>query len=393
MRIVLVEFPPSGGLFQFAIQLGESLARRGHRVEIVTGPRPELSPRQPGCRTRPVLPTWHPAAGAGAAPTWHRIRRVFRGVRHVAAWLVLLALLRVAKPDVVLWSAWRFPIDGWGVQLVRRLLPAATLGIIAHEPRPLAEQSAERGLYKDNELTHRALAGAFRVIDLAFVLGENARSVLHELWPMSAPVYMVPHGDESVFRPSSVTAAPASRTAPRVLFFGTITSYKGLDDLLSCWPMIIKQVPGATLCVAGALSGDVDAVRLRDQVRHLEGIDLRLGYAPISQVPTFFEQARLVALPYRRCSQSGVAHLAYTFARPVVATRVGDIPAVVRHQETGLLVEPGDQDGLVAAISALLRDPAAALRLGEAGHAALDTEASWDTVAAEVEKGLSSVRG
>lgn len=390
MHIVLVEFPPSGGLFQFALQLGEGLARGGHRVEIVSGLRPELKPREPGCKALPVLPTWHPTAGEGASLAWHRIRRVFRGVRHVAAWFVLLALLRVVKPDVVLWSAWRFPVDGWGVQLVRRILPAATLGIIAHEPPPVGPSKREKLPDKDG-LWYRALAGAFAVIDVAFVLGEDTRSVLHKLWPISAPVYVIPHGDEGIFRQTGVIAVPASDTAPRVLFFGTITSYKGLDDLLSYWPDIKEQVPSATLCVSGALSSDVDGKQLADRVNQLDGVELRLGYVPVKEVPTLFIESRLVVLPYRRSNQSGVAHLAYTFGRPVVATRVGDIPDVVRHQETGLLVEPGDRDGLVAAVSALLQDPAAALRLGAAGHAALSEGASWDTVAAEVETGLSSL--
>ena len=61
--VAMVEFPPSGGLFQFSVQLGEALARRGHRVDVITGPRPELRSREAACRVRGVLPTWHPHAG------------------------------------------------------------------------------------------------------------------------------------------------------------------------------------------------------------------------------------------------------------------------------------------------------------------------------------------
>src|SRR3954447_25485816 len=90
LKVVLVEFSPSGGLFQFAVQLGEGLAGRGHDVELVTGPRPELDSRVPGFRITPVLPTWHPNEGAGG-PTWRRrARRVVRAVQYHAAWVVLL---------------------------------------------------------------------------------------------------------------------------------------------------------------------------------------------------------------------------------------------------------------------------------------------------------------
>ena len=62
-RVAMVEFPPSGGLFQFSVQLGEALARRGHRVDIVTGPRPELRSREADCRIHAVLPDLAPPCG------------------------------------------------------------------------------------------------------------------------------------------------------------------------------------------------------------------------------------------------------------------------------------------------------------------------------------------
>jgi glycosyltransferase involved in cell wall biosynthesis len=54
-------------------------------------------------------------------------------------------------------------------------------------------------------------------------------------------------------------------------------------------------------------------------------------------------------------------------ARPIVASRVGGIPEVVRHGETGLLVPPKDSRDLAASIIRLLLDPALASRFAEAG--------------------------
>jgi len=53
---------------------------------------------------------------------------------------------------------------------------------------------------------------------------------------------------------------------------------------------------------------------------------------------------------------------------PVVASRVGAIPDVVVAGETGILVEPGDVDGIAAAILQLLSDDALARRLSEQGR-------------------------
>jgi starch synthase len=54
--------------------------------------------------------------------------------------------------------------------------------------------------------------------------------------------------------------------------------------------------------------------------------------------------------------------------KPVVATRVGGVPEIVRDGVEGLLVPPGDPAALAAALVDLLRDPARRERMGAAGR-------------------------
>jgi len=48
---------------------------------------------------------------------------------------------------------------------------------------------------------------------------------------------------------------------------------------------------------------------------------------------------------------------AFASGRPVIATKVGDIPEIIRHRENGLLVEPGDTQALASAILEFISEP------------------------------------
>ena len=387
-RIALIEFSPSGGLFQFSVQLGEALARAGAEVDVITGPKPELSSREPGCRVRGILPTWHPTAGADAPEWWRRARRGVRAVQHALARLLLLAELVRTRPDAVIWSAWRFPIDAWGVRAVRELLPRAVLGLVAHEPRPVVEQPGREGMYKTSGTS--ALSKAYADLDVAYVLGESAQKVLTDTWPLKARVHVIPHGDEGIF--ASTPISGAAETGPVALSFGTITNYKGTGTLCAAWPLVRAEIPDAELVIAGAVSADVNEPQLRTEVARLAGVTLTTGYIPVPDVPSYFDRARCVVLPYKRSSQSGVAHLAHTLRRPVIATRVGDIPNVVLDGVSGILVPSEDPAALAVALVRLLKDPELAQRMGEAGAQGLAQSASWDEVAARLLDGLPAQR-
>jgi glycosyltransferase involved in cell wall biosynthesis len=104
---------------------------------------------------------------------------------------------------------------------------------------------------------------------------------------------------------------------------------------------------------------------LEQQVQHLglgDRVEFRDRYVTNEETALLFAASDAVLLPYRAASQSGVAAMAFAYQRPVVATAVGGLPAVVRDGENGFLCPPGDATELARAIEAL---PGAAARLRE----------------------------
>ncbi|MBV5243848.1 glycosyltransferase family 4 protein [Mycolicibacterium sp. PAM1] len=386
---MLVELSPSGGLFQFAFELGSALAAQGRQVELWTGPRPELASSQPGFTVRPVLPTWHPGDTGVHSRAFRLARRGIRAVQLIFAWMVLSVRLLAARPGAVLWSQWRFTFEPVFVVALSMVLRSSTLGLIAHEPVPRSD-AKDTSTEKGGELLTRAFRAAWQRLDVVFVLGPRTRDLAVSYWQPRCPVYVIPHGAEPGVR-GERAVRPVDDTEPVVLFFGVWARYKGIEVLLEAFERVRAEMPESRLVLAGDVGADVDLAAVLDRAHRIGNVDARPGYVAIEDVAALFDAARLVAVPYIRATQSGVAHLAFTFGRPVVASNIGDLPEVIQDGVTGLLVDPDDVEGLAAAILTLLRDVSFAARLGVAGERSVSD--AWSVAAARVCDALAAGAG
>lgn len=77
---------------------------------------------------------------------------------------------------------------------------------------------------------------------------------------------------------------------------------------------------------------------------------------------------------------------ALAMKKPVVATRVGGVPEIVRHMQTGILVPPRDVDALSEAITSLIHDKKLAKKLAEGGRRLVEDEFSTDTLVSKTER-------
>jgi glycosyltransferase involved in cell wall biosynthesis len=137
---------------------------------------------------------------------------------------------------------------------------------------------------------------------------------------------------------------------PVALFFGFVRPYKGLHDLVEALPAVLQRV-GLQLLVVGEFWHDKQAYL--DQIAQLgveDAVTIVDRYVPNEDLGLYFGAADVAVLPYRSVTQSAVVQLAYGFGKPVIATRVGDLPEVVLHERTGLIVPPSDPGALAAGL-------------------------------------------
>jgi glycosyltransferase involved in cell wall biosynthesis len=147
---------------------------------------------------------------------------------------------------------------------------------------------------------------------------------------------------------------------------------------------VIERVPDARL-VAVAKTG----FRGTDEVGWFKVLANRTGVAgsvefleSVSQekLLSLYADCDVVALPSRNEGWGLSLMEGMVCGKPVVATKVGGIPELVRDGAEGILVEPADVIGLADALCKLLEDPEMRARMGEAGNKRA-REFSWDETA------------
>lgn len=221
---------------------------------------------------------------------------------------------------------------------------------------------------------------------MAIVHGAMLAKALEKECPwLVGKVQAIPHGPLGSAEDQGTTNLPHDL---RLLFFGRIHKYKGLAHFVDA----VASLRRDGLPVIGVVAGTGSDLDLhRETMRTAECFEILDQYIPANQVPSLFQQARIVVLPYEDGTQSGVAALALGYARPVVATSVGSIPELVRDRVNGLLVPPNDAVALRNAIRSLLLNDKLWSKLVQGAATLRDGELSWTAIASKTLVAYSTV--
>ncbi|MEX0730931.1 MAG: glycosyltransferase [Aquisalimonadaceae bacterium] len=312
-----------------------------------------------------VCPPGADVASAAAMPGIRVVHVSMRGEADLAFSVRLFGVLRRERPDIVHVHSRR------GADMLSA--PAARM---AGVPAVLSRRVDNAG----PDLLTRARC---RLYGRVITISEAIRQVLLNASVPAGHIRCVLSAvDTALYRPGGDRGwlrreFGLPERGPVLAVVAQLIRRKGHRDLLAVLPRLLEAHPDLRVLFLGR--GPEEAV-LRDQVRR-NGLGEVVCFAGFrDDLPRILPALDLVIHP--ACGEGlGVSLLqAAACGIPLVGTRVGGIPEVIRDGETGLLVPPADVNALTRAVSAILEDPALGLRLGRGGREWVEQVFSIDSM-------------
>jgi glycosyltransferase involved in cell wall biosynthesis len=293
-----------------------------------------------------------------------------RDPRNFAAMVEMIQIIRDLQPDLLHVQETN---DPWydGTLMINKMPPLVTTvhDVFRH---PGDKQSVFGADYTRRVAFYRSQQIIVHANHLRTAMIENFRVPTQKLTT-------IPHGElGSLYQRLAKNQEPVAREPYTLLFTGRIWPYKGLKYLIAAMPLVAASIPAVKLIIAGSgeninqyLSEDYD----RDRYEILN------RFIGADEMVQLFQRSALSILPYVEASQSGVAALACGMGTPMIASDVGGLSELIKHEQDGLLVPPADTQKLADAIIRLLKDQPLQQQMRQSLSARCHQDLNWSNIA------------
>jgi glycosyltransferase involved in cell wall biosynthesis len=275
-------------------------------------------------------------------------------------------LIRRFSPDIIhaqeaaAWTLWS--------TLIQLFPRRAKFVLTVHDPSP--HMGSDTHIRRRTEWANRRLR---LLASAVLVHGQHSIDDIKQILPqISQRVYSVEHG---VLGDMHYEATPKLNIS--FLFFGRIQAYKGLGVFIEAAHILKAKKFDFQIKIAG---NGPDLEPYRDIISQSDFLILEDRYIPETELAALFGGATAVVMPYLEATQSGVAALAISAQKPLIASSVGSIPEVIKHEMNGLLVPPNQPVMLAEAMERLITDTQLCLKLSEGAALTAQTTLNWDKI-------------
>jgi len=171
-------------------------------------------------------------------------------------------------------------------------------------------------------------------------------------------------------------------------FIGSLLPYKGIDILVKAFFEAKKSIRNLHLVIAGSSRGKPFVIEGADSSKDVTIVN---KYLSDSEVLGLLSLSDLIVLPYRYGTTSGVALLAMTYGKPVLASDISAFRSIIDDGETGFLFKVNNVKDLEDKIIKLMRDKPLMSVVAKKAMSKMVKEYSWKDVAAKTETFYASL--
>lgn len=354
MRVLLwseLYWPYIGGAERFLTSLASALMARGCACLVVTSHHDRELPDADdydGIRIR-RLPFRAALAGGRVAEFATLIRRVTAIRREFGADLVHL--------NAVGPSAW----------FLLRTMPAdgAPLLVTLQQEVLASQQPASASLLE------RVLDEARWVVGCSPTVLRQARELRPAMTSRSSCI----HNGVDLPRTEPVPPPPT----PHVLSVGRLVPAKRVDLAIRATALLADRLPTLRLTIAGDGPERESLEQLARDLRVTDRVTFA-GWIEPAQLPALMSAATCLVMPSRREGLPLVAIEAASMGRAVIASPAGGLSDLVRHRETGILVNDDEPEAWARAITEVVDDRALATQMGVRAREHVGALVNWDDV-------------
>jgi glycosyltransferase involved in cell wall biosynthesis len=149
---------------------------------------------------------------------------------------------------------------------------------------------------------------------------------------------------------------PKDWNGVRIAIAGQVAPWKGHQDLLEAFALIVTRHPDSELHVFGDGSADF-AAELKRLAEALKLSARLVWHGFVADRCKIYGQMDLCVVPSRTPDPLPTAAIeAAFFGLPVIASRIGGLPEIIQHEVTGFLVDPSNPSELADRLDELLSD-------------------------------------
>ncbi len=368
MRIILAtpDFPPwDGGVSRVAGELAHGLTRLGAKVIVLCAKQTQGEKASDLAKPFEVFRMGLPKAKA---------------LKPLFAWPHLFSLIASVRPHMVFAATWH-PFG-----LAAALLPRGTgFAIQVHGTEIVSHKFA-------SPRWRWLMRTAFNRAEGAVAVSNYSKGLIEKVGVDPSRVAVIENGvdpegfagqrDELLAQRYGVAGRKVLVTVARLV------KRKGLDEVIRALPRVAAHVPDVAFLVGGRGPEEANLRTLAGDLGVADRV-IFAGFITDDELGPFYRLGDVFVLPSREDEARGeVEGFGISFLEaaaaglPAVGGRSGGVAEAVVHGETGLLVNPGDTEGLADALLKLLGDRDLRTQMGQRGRERVEASFTWNKISA-----------